>query len=106
MLSDALFERALHWTASAHGEAQLLEIRRSFEDRTGPIQESTRDYESRIAHFFEWYMCSTGYGQLPVASFAAAHPELPANEREELAGWLRSHRSLWVIENITATQCR
>ena len=46
MLSDALFERTLSWSAAERGEAHLLDIRRAFEARTGPIEERTADYES------------------------------------------------------------
>lgn len=102
MLSEALFERAVSWSAASCGDARLLELRRGFEERTGPIEESALDYESRIAHFFEWYLCSSGNGEQPVASFARAHPELSWAERKELAGWLRSHRSLWTMGELEA----
>ena len=100
MLNDALFERTLSWSAQSHGETHLLGVRRAFEARTGPIEESTADYESRIAHFFEWYACSHADGGAVVAQFARAHPDLPAGDQRELAGWLRSHRSLWACEAV------
>jgi hypothetical protein len=100
MLSDDLFELTLSWSARERGESFLLDQRRAFEARTGPIEEATADYESRIAHFFEWYACRQVEGGAVVSRFARAHPELSAGEQQELAGWLRSHRSLWACEAV------
>ena len=106
MLSDALFEKALSWSAAERGEAHLLDLRRAFEARTGPIEEATADYESRIAHFFEWYACNHGEGGAVISRFARAHPDLSAGQQRELAGWLRSHRSLWLCEQVHAEGSR
>lgn len=106
MLSDALFERTLSWSAAELGEAHLLDVRRAFEARTGPIEEATADYESRIAHFFEWYACRQTEGGPVVSRFARAHPDLSQGEQRQLAGWLRSHRSLWACERVEAGESR
>jgi hypothetical protein len=106
MLSDALFEHALSWSAAERGEAHLLDLRRAFEARTGPIEEATADYESRIAHFFEWYACSQAEGGAVISRFARAHPDLSPGEQRELAGWLRSHRSLWLCEHVAEGESR
>jgi hypothetical protein len=106
MLSDVLFERALSWSAAERGEAHLLDLRRAFEARTGAIEEQTADYESRIAHFFEWYACSQAEGRAVISRFAEAHPQLSQGEQRELAGWLRSHRSLWTCEQVQAGESR
>ena len=77
----------------------MLAARRSFEDATGPIREGAADYESRIAHFFEQHLCTADVDNLPpVAHFADLGPELGPKDRGQLAGWLRSHRSLWSFE--------
>ena len=96
MLNEGLFERALAWVVNQRGEAHLLEARRAFERATGSIDEAASDYELRISHFLEQYLCE-GEGA-PLAAFAGAHEELREDERRELAGWLRSHRSLFAFE--------
>ncbi|HEX5658718.1 MAG TPA: hypothetical protein VFX59_16060 [Polyangiales bacterium] len=96
MLHETLFERVLSWLVSTRGEAHLHAARTEFEGATGAIVEGQIDYESRIAHFLEQHLC-TG-APSPVAAFADAHPALAEVERRELAGWLRSHRSLFVYE--------
>ena len=76
-----------------------MAARRNFEEATGPIREGAADYESRIAHFFEQHLCSVEDGTSPpVARFAELAPGLSASERAQLAGWLRSHRSLFAFE--------
>ncbi len=101
MLNFSLFERAIAWAASGPREAQLTRARASFEQQTGPIVSGSADYEGRIAHFFEHALCTgrdTG-AVPPIAAFAAgARPN--ALERMELAGWLRSYRSLFCFERI------
>ncbi len=96
MLHETLFERVLSWLASSHGEAHLQEARGAFERATGAITEGQVDYESRIAHFLEQQLCEGTPS--PFAAFADAHPTLSEAERRELAGWLRSHRSLFLFE--------
>jgi hypothetical protein len=96
MLHETLFERALSWWVSSHGEAHLHAARTDFERATGAIVAGQVDYESRIAHFLEQHLC--GGTPWPLASYAEAHPGLTEAERRELAGWLRSHRSLFVFE--------
>lgn len=96
MLNDLLLERALRWLALGPGEEELRAARRDFEVNTGPIDETARDYESRIGHFFEHYFCEAVDGlRAPVARFAAEALPLASEERVQLAGWLRSHRSLF-----------
>lgn len=99
MLDDALLERALRWLAAHAGEQALLSARKSFEDATGAIREGAPDYESRMAHFCEQYLCEDGPETIaPIARFAAEEPDLRIEERAELGGWLRSHRSLFLFE--------
>jgi hypothetical protein len=96
MLNETLIERALSWWVQAHGEGALRQARSAFEEATGTIEEASPDYEPRIAHFLEQHLCEAG--DAPIACFAAATPELTEDERRELAGWLRSHRSLFSFE--------
>ncbi|HEY6878979.1 MAG TPA: hypothetical protein VI299_13220 [Polyangiales bacterium] len=96
MLHETLLERALSWLVSTHGEAHLHAARSAFERATGAITEGQGDYESRIAHFLEQHLCESDPS--PIAAFAATQPGLLEAERRELAGWLRSHRSLFVFE--------
>src|SRR3954466_7183962 len=99
MLNDSLLDRALRWLLSDAGEAAVLAARRAFEDATGAIHEGAADYESRIAHFFEQYLCTEdGTGVAPVARFASCASGLGPEDRAQLAGWLRSHRSLFVFQ--------
>ncbi|HVZ33773.1 MAG TPA: hypothetical protein VG963_15180 [Polyangiaceae bacterium] len=95
MLHDALFERALAWVVRERGEAHLLEARRSFERATGTIREGAVDYELRISHFLEQYLCEDP--ELAIAAFAEANDDLGEDQRRELAGWLRSYRSLFAF---------
>lgn len=99
MLSASLFERAIAWLASESHADELRHARSEFEKHTGPIVSGSEDYEARIAHFFEQALCEPLLpGQkAPIARFAA-ETELVAEERAELAGWLRSHRSLFRFE--------
>ena len=101
-LPDPLFEQVLAWTVEAHGEARLRAARLAFENATGAMVEGASDYEARISHFWEQHLCSGDPG--PMAAFAAAHPELSASERRALAGWLRSHRSLFTFEGLRGEQ--
>jgi hypothetical protein len=96
MLQETLLERVLSWLVTTRGEAHLQAARSAFERATGAIVEGQGDYESRIAHFLEQQLCEGTPS--PIASFAAEHPALSDAERRELAGWLRSHRSLFALE--------
>jgi hypothetical protein len=98
MLHENLFERVLSWLVRERGEAALQEARRTFEANTGTIDERAPDYEARIAHFLEQYVCEGD--RAPIALFAET-ALLTAHERTELAGWLRSHRSLFVTDLVT-----
>lgn len=96
MLHETLLERVLSWLVATHGEAHLHAARSAFERATGAISEGQGDYEPRIAHFLEQHLCVSEPS--PISGYADAHPALPEAERRELAGWLRSHRSLFVFE--------
>ena len=98
MRDDELFERAVSWSAATVGEAGMLAARQRFEERTGPIAEDAPDYESRMAHFIEQTMCEPRSGKTLVEAFAEASPSLPAESLRQLAGWLRSHRSLYAFD--------
>ncbi|MDB4986780.1 MAG: hypothetical protein JWN04_1958 [Myxococcaceae bacterium] len=98
MLNESLVERALLWLAKECGEAPAQRARQAFEEATGAIEEGAPDYEARIAHFLEQYLCDGT--PAPIASFAQAATDLAAPDRRELAGWLRSHRSLFACEGI------
>jgi hypothetical protein len=96
VLNASLFERVLAWFASERGELAMLEARRAFEAATGSIIEGASDYEHRITHFLEQQLCE---GEpAPIARFVRAQSGLSRSEQQELAGWLRSHRSLFVFE--------
>lgn len=96
MLQELLLERVLSWLVASRGEAHLQAARSTFERATGVIVEGQGDYESRIAHFLEQQLCEGAPN--PIAEYAAAHSGLPDAESRELAGWLRSHRSLFAYE--------
>jgi hypothetical protein len=96
MLNETLIERALSWWVQDRGEAALGEARRAFEEATGAIEEASPDYEPRIAHFLEQHVCEGRDN--PIVGFVASGIALSERERRELAGWLRSHRSLFVFE--------
>jgi hypothetical protein len=98
MLHETLLERVLSWLVATSGEAHLHAARSEFERATGAIVEGQADYESRIAHFLEQHLCESRPS--PIAAFAEAHAELAETERRELAGWLRSHRSLFFFEGV------
>lgn len=98
MLNDTLIERALSWLAEAQGEGGLRRARQAFEEATGAIEEAGSDYEARIAHFLEQHLCEGS--QDAIAAFAEASDDLSREARQELAGWLRSHRSLFVFEGV------
>jgi len=98
MLSASLFERAIAWLASEAHAGDLQHARSEFEKHTGPIV-SGADYEARIAHFLEQALCEPTFAEQPAAiSVFAAETALSEDERRELAGWLRSHRSLFRFE--------
>jgi hypothetical protein len=101
-LDEALFERAIHWASQREGEAEVLAARKAFEEATGAITHSDPDYESRMLHFFESWLCATrGDDPALIARFAAeAAPEQAA--QRQLAGWQRSHRSLFAFEGFQA----
>jgi hypothetical protein len=101
-LDEALFERAIHWASTREGEDQVLAARRAFEEATGAILESDPDHESRMLHFFECWLC-TAHGEAAplIAQFAAATALADADLRQ-LAGWQRSHRSLFEFEGFHA----
>lgn len=100
MLNESLFERALLWLARERGPAHAQAARRAFEEATGSIVEGAPDYEARITHFLEQYLCEGD--PAPVSQFTRGEPSLREPERRELAGWLRSHRSLFIFEGYQA----
>ena len=99
MLNGVLFERVVAWTVEKRGAQRMLEARQIFEVATGPILEGARDYEQRMGHFWEQQLCAGEW--CAMAEYAAMHPVLAEHERRELAGWLRSHRSLFEFEERT-----
>ncbi len=100
MLSTALFERAIAWAATGPRATELEQARAEFERRTGPIVSGSEDYEARIAHFFECALCVPFSDQPALIARFAAQSVVSDSERVQLAGWLRSHRSLWRFEAI------
>jgi hypothetical protein len=101
-LDEALFERAIQWVAERVGPDSVLEARQRFEELTGAISESDPDHESRMLHMFECWLCETQRGgQSLLAEYAAALP-LSVAEQRQLAGWQRSHRSLFAFEGFAA----
>jgi hypothetical protein len=100
VLDQALTERALAWAQAARGSAELASARQRFERATGAIDERAPDYEPRITHFLEQYLCD---GEARVLrDFAAQERELGPDARRELAGWLRSHRSIFAFTGFDA----
>jgi hypothetical protein len=95
MADETLIERALAWLVRERGDDTLRAARAAFEERTGAIRESAPDYESRIAHFLEQYVCEGD--PAPLEAFARDRSTHAEDERDALAGLLRSHRSLFVI---------
>jgi len=100
VLDQALVERALAWAEAARGRAEIAQARLQFEAATGPIDERARDYEQRITHFLEQYLCDLDARVL--LDFASHAGELGAGARRELAGWLRSHRSVFAFTGFDA----
>jgi hypothetical protein len=96
MLNESLVERALVWLAQERGGAAAQSARSAFEEATGAIVEAAPDYEARIAHFLEQYLCDGD--PAPLSVFASASADLSIEQRRELAGWLRSHRSLFAFD--------
>lgn len=102
LLDEALFERAIQWVAEREGQESLLAARQRFEEQTGAIAETDPDHESRMLHMFECWLCETPRDRDSlVAQFAAAH-SVSASEQRQLAGWQRSHRSLFEFEGFDA----
>lgn len=101
-LDEALFERAIQWASAREGEERVLGARKAFEEATGAIVESDPDYESRMLHFFECWLCARqGEASPLIAQFAAETAPDEAALRQ-LAAWLRSHRSLFEFEGFAA----
>ncbi|MET0343509.1 MAG: hypothetical protein ABW252_21030 [Polyangiales bacterium] len=94
MLNQPLIERAIAWAEAEQRVSDLATARRRFESATGPIDEHARDYEARITHFLEHFFCEEGAHALVAFAHAA---ELTIDARRELAGWLRSHRSVFAF---------
>lgn len=92
-LDEALFERVVQWAAAHSGEASVLASRKAFELRTGHIEQDDPDFESRMGHFFEHWLCESGSDPSLIEQFASQHP-LPREALRQLAGWRRSHRAL------------
>jgi hypothetical protein len=102
LLDEALFERVIQWVAEREGQPSLLAARQRFEEQTGAIVEADPDHESRMLHMFECWLCETPVaGESLVAQCAAALP-LSVTEQRQLAGWQRSHRSLFEFEGFDA----
>ena len=57
VLDEALFERAIQWVAAQVGEQSVRSARQAFEQQTGSIEEADADFESRMAQFFEHWLC-------------------------------------------------
>ena len=100
MLDQALVERVLAWAEASRGSDAIAHARRRFEQATGPIDDGARDYEQRITHFLEQYLCDADARVL--VSFASEARDLDLDARRQLAGWLRSHRSVFVFTGFDA----
>lgn len=97
-LDEALLESVVHWAAARVGEAAVLAARKAFELRTGPIEQGDPDFESRMAHFFEHWLCD-GEGGPSLIEHYASEGTLAGQALRQLAGWQRSHRALLEFED-------
>lgn len=102
LLDEALFERAIQWVAERVGPQQVLAARQRFEELTGAIAESDPDHESRMLHMFECWLCDTPRDGDSLLAQYAASTQLAEPEQRQLAGWQRSHRSLFEFEGFDA----
>ena len=102
ILDEALFERAIQWVASQVGEESVRDARQAFELRTGSVEEADPDFESRMAQFFEHWLCERSTPPSWIEQFCAA-TALGDEERRQLAGWQRSHRGLFEFRGFEAT---
>jgi len=97
-LDEALFERVVEWAVAHTGEEGILAARRVFEQRTGPIEQGDSDFESRMGHFFEQWLCESADAPSLIERYASeAVP--PDDALRQLAGWHRSHRALLEFED-------
>jgi hypothetical protein len=101
-LDEALIERAIQWASAREGQASVLVARKAFEEATGDILEADPDYESRMLHFFECWLCSEAPGQPSLLARFAAETQPDAGSLGQLAAWQRSHRSLFEFEGFSA----
>jgi hypothetical protein len=97
-LDEALFEHVVQWAAAHTGEASVLASRHAFELTTGPIEQGDPDFESRMGHFFEHWLCEGAPGPSLLEQYANEIP-LPTDALRQLAGWQRSHRALLEFED-------
>ena len=97
-LDEALLESVVHWAAARVGEAAVLAARKAFELRTGPIEQGDPDFESRMGHFFEHWLCD-GEGGPSLIEHYASEGTRAAQALRQLAGWQRSHRALLEFED-------
>lgn len=93
-LDEALFEHVVQWAAAHTGEANVRTARMAFEQVTGPIEEGDADFESRMAHFFEHWLCDASAGPSLLEHYASEQP-LDADALRQMAGWQRSQRGLF-----------
>jgi hypothetical protein len=106
MLNPNFFERVIAWVADVNPEG-LASARATFEALTAPIDAQAPDYEARISHFFEAYVCSPiGKGRAPISEFAALRGPFDALEQEQLRGYLHSHRTLIEVIEIQRDEGR
>jgi len=101
-LDEALIERAIHWASARAGEEQVQRVRHAFEEATGAILESDPDYESRMLHFFEWWLCAAEPDAPTLIARFAAETGPETEHLRQLAAWQRSHRSLFEFEGFDA----
>jgi hypothetical protein len=94
ILDEALFERAIQWVAAQVGEESVRAARQAFEQRTGSIEEADADFESRMAQFFEHWLCERDAQASWLERFCST-AALQDAELRQLAGWQRSHRGMF-----------
>jgi hypothetical protein len=94
ILDEALFERAIQWVAAQVGEQSVRSARQAFEQSTGSIEEADADFESRMAQFFEHWLCERGEPPSWLERFSQVGA-LDDAELRQLAGWQRSYRGLF-----------
>jgi hypothetical protein len=95
-LYDAIDRLIQRFGAGEH-EPEAVRARAEYGDRTGRVFEEDELYEERAASFLEWYVL-----ERPLQSAGVPPAVIVWRETHDpaIAAWMRSHRSLFSVEDL------